>query len=353
MSALSFDQPPRSICLLRLSAIGDVTHMLPVVATLQSQWPETKITWIIGSLEYQLVQDLPNIEFIVFNKRNGVSEYLNLRKKLRTRSFDILLMMQVSLRANLISLLIKAQHKIGYDKSRARDFHGLFINKHIDGPTRVHVLDTFFQFLQKLGITERKMDWLISPDADAESFAKSSINDQPTAIINPCSSVRKNNFRNWPVENYAAIIDFLVNEKKMQVILTGGPSAAELEMTRKIIKLCKFPVTNLVGKTSLLQLLAVMKASEFIIAPDTGPAHMGTVAGIPVFALFASSNPLRTGPYNSQQYLINVYPEALKKFLHRSIDQVNWGQRVREPEVMSLISVTEVQRKISSLSNKC
>jgi heptosyltransferase I len=64
-------------CILRLSAIGDVTHMLPIVATLQQQWPETEITWIIGRVEYQLVKSLPGIKFIIFDKRNGISEYIS------------------------------------------------------------------------------------------------------------------------------------------------------------------------------------------------------------------------------------------------------------------------------------
>ncbi|MCK5663356.1 MAG: hypothetical protein KAI17_07710, partial [Thiotrichaceae bacterium] len=78
MSAIIFQQPPESLCILRLSAIGDVTHMLPVIATLQQQWPDTKISWIIGTIEYQLVKSLPNIEFIIFNKSNGLAEYKKL-----------------------------------------------------------------------------------------------------------------------------------------------------------------------------------------------------------------------------------------------------------------------------------
>ncbi|MCP4074562.1 MAG: glycosyltransferase family 9 protein [Gammaproteobacteria bacterium] len=348
MSALSFDQPPESLCILRLSAIGDVTHMLPVIATLQQHWPDTKITWIIGKIEYQLVKSLHAIEFIIFDKINGLAEYKKFRKNITGRHFDILLMMQVALRANLISLLINADIKIGYDKKRARDFHGLFCNQHIEGLHRVHVLDTFFQFIEKLGITERNMDWLLKAAKPEQQFAQNIIGKQTTVIINPCSSARKNNWRNWSQQSYAEIIDTLM-QRDIKVILTGGPSSQEINYTENIVKLCSQPPINLVGKTTLAQLLGLLEHARCLIAPDTGPAHMGTVAGIPVIGLYASSNPERSGPYNSLSITVNKYSSSLQKFNAENIDNARWGQRVRDPDVMNIITADDVIEHI----NKC
>ena len=350
MSALKFDRPPKSICILRLSAIGDVTHVLPIIATLKQQWPETRITWIIGKVEYPLVKSLNDIDFIVFDKRNGFGEYRKLRQTLKGVNFDVLLMMQVSLRANMISLLIRAPIKIGYDKSRARDFHSLFINQNIDGPARVHVLDTFFQFLEKLNINNRAMNWLLTIDESDRDFAHQIIGDTPTVIINPCSSARKNNWRNWPTQHYAEVINYLT-QNNIQVVLTGGPSSMETGYASDIAQACRQPPINLVGKTTLPQLLALMQQARCLIAPDTGPAHMGTVAGIPVIGLYASSNPLRTGPYNSQACSVNVYPETLKKYNQKSVEQARWGARVRHQDVMKSISVESVLARLDNCLN--
>jgi heptosyltransferase I len=341
MGTISFKQPPKSLCILRLSAIGDVTHMLPVIATLQQQWPDTKISWIIGSIEYQLVKSLPNIEFIIFNKSNGLAEYQKLRKTLSGRRFDILLMLQVALRANFISLLIKADLKIGYDKKRSRDFHGFFCNRHIEGPNRIHVLDTFFQFIEKLGIHQRNMDWLLESTEKDLTYTQQVIKDQTTVIINPCSSARKNNWRNWPQQDYAKVIDYLM-QHNIGVVLTGGPASQEIEFSNQIIQYCQKQPVNLVGQTSLAQLLALLEKAQCLIAPDTGPAHMGTVADVPVIGLYASSNPERSGPYKSLQITVNKYPEAVQKFNHTTVDQARWGQRVRDPEVMKIITVEDV-----------
>ena len=86
--AIDLPSPPENICILRLSALGDVTHVLPTLRTIQKAWPKCKITWIIGKLEHSLVGDIPNVEFIVFDKSQGVKAYLQLAKDLKGRSFD-------------------------------------------------------------------------------------------------------------------------------------------------------------------------------------------------------------------------------------------------------------------------
>lgn len=340
---------PKSVCILRLSAIGDVTHILPIIATLHEYWPDTRVTWIIGKIEYQLVKSLPNIEFIVFDKLKGWSEYRQLRQQLKGRCFDILLMMQVALRTNLISMLIPAKRKIGFDKSRARDFHSLFCKESIDGPHRVHVLDTFFQFLEKAGIQRRRMDWLLKADPESVAYATGIMDDKPTVIINPCSSARKNNWRNWPESYYAEIIDYLIDKKTVQVILSGGPANEEILFSERVIALCQHKPLNLVGKTSLMQLLALLEQAQCLIAPDTGPAHMGTVAGIPVIGLFASSNPQRSGPYSSLANCVNAYPQALEKYNKNSLASARWGERIRHADVMKLIPVNAVLNQINKI----
>src|SRR6185295_4604687 len=98
---------------LRLSAIGDVCHALPVVRTLQDAWPGTRMTWIIGKLEHKLLGHLPDIEFIVFDKKLGRAAYAALHRALRGRRFDALLHMQLALRASAASVLVPARIKVG------------------------------------------------------------------------------------------------------------------------------------------------------------------------------------------------------------------------------------------------
>src|SRR5450755_1231354 len=98
--------PPASLCILRLSAIGDTCHVVPVVRTLQRLWPTTQLTWVIGHVEARLMSLLPGVEFITIDKRLGVAAARGLHARLRGRRFDVMLHMQLSLRASLVSTLI-------------------------------------------------------------------------------------------------------------------------------------------------------------------------------------------------------------------------------------------------------
>ena len=102
--SINFKPPLQQVCLLRLSAIGDTCHALAALRAFQSAWPQTKMTWIIGKLEAKLMTAmLPEIEFITFDKNSSLRELWRLRALLRKRRFDLLLDMQLSFRASLIS----------------------------------------------------------------------------------------------------------------------------------------------------------------------------------------------------------------------------------------------------------
>ena len=115
-----FSQAPQSLCILRLSAIGDVCHALAAVQHIQRYWPNTQITWIIGKTEAQLFRHVSGIEFIVYDKKSGWRGVWDLWRQLKHRRFDALLNMQTAFRASILSLGIHAKYRIGFGKQRAR-----------------------------------------------------------------------------------------------------------------------------------------------------------------------------------------------------------------------------------------
>ncbi len=335
--------PPQSICLLRLSAIGDTCNVVPAVQQLQAAVPGTRITWVIGSVEHRLLSSLPGVEFITVNKSGDKKERRDLHRQLKARSFDVLLHMHASMRANLLSRHIRAKRKIGFDRARARDFQRLFCNEYIEAREKCHVVDGFLQFAEHLGAPPQPPTWSLPIDADATAYAHQHVM-APTLIISPCSSDRRANFRNWSIDNYVALADYARRQKGLNVILTGGPTARERDYGAAIS--ANAQVTNLIGQTSLQQLLALLARAHVVVCPDSGPAHMANAVNTPVIGLFATSNRLRTGPYLSQQYAADRYPDALRKYMGTSIEAVRWGQRVRHPDAMSLITLEDVTQRL-------
>src|SRR5690606_40109616 len=109
-------------------ALGDVCHVVPVLRTLQQAWPTTRFTWVIGRLEARLMSLIEEVEFITVDKRAGLSALRALRRQLAGRRFDVLLHMQLALRASVFSSVIPAHMRVGFDRARARELQWLFTN---------------------------------------------------------------------------------------------------------------------------------------------------------------------------------------------------------------------------------
>ena len=349
---LQFTTAPKNICILRLSAIGDICHTLPVIRTIQKHWPQTKITWIIGKTEYELLRDISDINFIVFDKKAGFKEYFNLRQHLKNQHFDVLLHMQMSIRASLISLFINSNYKIGFDRNRAKDAQWLFTNVKIKAVKQQHVMESLFGFSEILGIKQDKLRWDIPVSKAAHDSARKLLGDvSKYIIISPCSSKA---YRNWHINGYAALIDYIQNKYNIDVVLTGGNSVIELEYGKKIIQTCtcKRKPLNLIAKTNLKELLSVINGGMVMISPDSGPAHMATAMSTPVIGLYATTNPERARPYLSSDWVVNRYPDAVEKKYHKLVKDVRWGTRVRDDWVMNLITTKDVKNIIDQFLQK-
>lgn len=334
----------RSLCMLRLSAIGDVCHAVAMVQAIQRQYPDLPITWVIGKVEYQLLKHLPGIEFVIFDKTKGWRSYSELRKALKGRHFDVLLHMQVALRATIASLMIPAKVRIGFDKARAKEGQFLVTNCQIAPQDQPHVLDGFMGFAQKLGVTDLTPRWHIPvPPADTE-FARSHISDKSKSVI-ICPAASKAE-RNWLPERYAVIADYVAT-KGFRVLLCGGPAAHEQQLATEIMAASQTEITNLVGQTSLTQMLALLKQASLVIAPDTGPAHMAVTQGTPVIGLYAHSNPGRTGPYLYRDYVASVYDDVINQ-QHPS-GNIPWGTRAKGGDLMAQISLQQVETCIEQI----
>ena len=331
---------PRTICILRLSAIGDVCHAVATVQAIQKCWPDAQITWIIGKIEYQLLQGLKAVEFIVFDKKAGLKGYQDLRAHLKNHHFDILLHMQVALRASLASCCIRATEKWGFDRKRAREGQWLFCNHQIAAQNEPHVADGFLGFAKAIGVTEdHQLQWQMPiAEVDIEWQQRHLSCFGKYVVIAPAASKAE---RNWLAESYA---DFAkhADDKGFKVVICGGPTEMENKLAADIISYCDFEIINLVAKTTLKQLLVILREAQMLLAPDSGPAHMAVTVNTPVIGLYVHSNPKRTGPYGYLDYVVSRYEQVLEQQTKSSSKENRWGKRVKGENLMQLIDLTSV-----------
>jgi len=337
-----------TICLVRLSALGDVVLVLPLIRQLQRELPGCKLTWVIGRGAYDAVAGLAEegIEFVVIDKPRGLRDYLAFRRRMADRSFDALLCLQASWRANWLYACLNAKQKIGYGADRAKDLHRLFVGQSLP-PARPHLADGFLQFAEALGLPfPEKLEWRLPVAKEALAWADATLPQGDFLAFSPCSSKPE---RDWPVERHAEVLNHVSAKYRLPVVVLGGPSERERATIEQILSLVKHPVLNLVGKTRIPQLVAVLSRCRLLLAPDTGAVHLANAFGRPVVGLYAVAPASRTGPRDNTDYCIDHFATAVRTLLNKDPSRVPWAQRVHDTRAMRLITTDEVLASIDRI----
>jgi heptosyltransferase I len=347
------------IAVFRFSALGDCVLLLAAVRALQTVMPDAKITWIIEHNLMPLFKNIEGIEFLAIKKPRSLSDYRLLKKQLADYQFDVLLAMQSSLRSNLLYPLIKAKRKIGFDRQRAKDLHSLFVREQIPFKEE-HLLEGFMSFISVIsGLDQaqllKNLRWDFNLDAVDTAWATAQLpeSQQRYLAVNPAASKPE---RCCSAGFYSEVLFAAVKHFDCSVLLTGGPASWEVSFAAEIEQKLKEKlqsaeinvnrVHNLVGKSSLPQLAALLAQVDVLLAPDTGPIHLADAMATKVVGLYAVAPPALTGPYQNQDLVVNQYPQALKALLHKEASEVKWGTRVHHPDAMSFFSVEAVLEKL-------
>lgn len=334
-----------SIALVRFSALGDVTLAVPAVRSLQRSLPNATITWITSPLSYALLQGLEGVHFEVFEKPRSVADYRAFYKAFSQRSFDVVLAMQANLRTNLLYPALHAPIKIGFDRTRAREGQWLFCNRSIPF-SNGHLLDSFMSFAEQLGVAPGPITWNLPIGEAEKSWAQEQLKclPRPLIAIHPYASKAE---RTWLFEHYVEVMQAASQRWQAGLVVTGGNAPPEQDFCARLANATPSGTLNLCGKTTPKQLAAVLGQVDVLVAPDTGPVHLATAMQTPVVGLYAVAPPSLSGPYARQEFIVNRYPEAVRKFLGKDPQNVPWNTRVHHPQAMALIQADDVVRQLA------
>ena len=304
--------PSARICIVMMSAVGDVVHALPVITALKRHDPGCHITWVLQPGPASLVRGHPDVDdIIVLDRRRGWRAFLDMRRELAQRQIDITLGLQDYFKAGIITELTRAPIRLGYDRSRARDLNWLFTNQHIQSRAPQHVQDEYLEFLGALGIAAEPLQWKLGPWTEELSWQRefSAWFDRPVAALVIGSS---RPHKDWPAERWAEVSNALATDFDLQPVLVGGRSEREVETERVILERTGNATVSALG-SGLRRLVGIIDASALVISLDTGPLHMAVALQRPVVSLIGYSNPLRTGPYRSfHDLMVNAYGDTMR-----------------------------------------
>lgn len=287
---------PRRVCLVMLSALGDVVHALPVVSAIKRHAPATHLTWIIQPGPAELIRGHPAVdEMLIFERRSGWRGYAALHRTLRERPFDLVVDLQPCFKAGLITWTARAPVKLGLDRTRARDLNWLFTTHRI--PTRPfgHIQDQFLEFLTVLGVPHAEVEWRLRPGAEERAEARALVADVREPLVGLVVATSKPP-KNWPPERYAALATRVRDELGGRCVLLGGASPIERAAADSIVAGTTAAPVDALG-CGLRVTVGLIEACDVVVSPDTGPFHIAVAMNVPAVGLYGYTNPKRFGPY--------------------------------------------------------
>ena len=323
------------ICMMLMSAAGDVVHALPLVSALKRYRPDCSITWILQPMPATMVRGHPCVDQIIeFDRSLGSRAFTDVRSRLKPHEFDLLIDLQVYFKAGIVTALTDASVKLGFDRARARDLNWLFTNRKIPPHPIQHVQDQYLEFLEYLGVPSAPLEWNIGPWAPERPWQTQWIakQERPVAAMVIATSKAE---KDWLPERWAAVCDALYTDFGLQPVLVGGRSARELDAERIIKQRASVPIQSELG-SGLRKLISILDASALVLAPDTGPLHMSVALDRPAISLLGYTNPKRTGPYNRfHDLMIDAYANPGEEYVATMENRPGRMSRITVDDVLN------------------
>jgi len=345
MVATSTKKPSPSILIILMGSLGDVVRGLCLVSHIKNHLPESSVTWLVEPKWAELVGFHPQIDkMIVFNRSSSVPAVWNLYKDLAQERFDISLDLQRHFKSGFFSLLSRAKRRVGFNRRNAKEFNWFFNNEQIDYVSdELPKLRHYLKFTEYIGLSEPASLEFGFSSLDLKAVAPSivaEISDPFIAVVMGSSWESKD----WLFEGYYRLVKNILSSGKRQVVILGDRSKVTPAATL-CEKIGSSGLINLVGKTSLLELVAVLKAAAVGVGPDSGPGHLAAAVGTPYVSLFGPTSPRRVAPYGSEHLVVQSGVSCAPCYKKRC---PGLGRLC-----MRLVSVEAVEEKLSQALAMC
>jgi heptosyltransferase I len=303
---LTSHAPPRRVLIIKPSAIGDVIHALPVLPRLRKLWPKATLSWLITPACAALVERHPMVDEVILFQRKQLGkgwysppalwDLAGFVGSLRKRKFDLVIDLQGLLRSAWIAMASGAPRRIGF--SNAREFAPLFYSELVDCSwENEHAVERYLKIASALGCGSGPAEFCFAvDDEDRKHIDRLIPPGTPYAVLMPGGNWET---KRWPVAKYAALVKALKERFGLEVAVAG--SSADRDRGRKIP--AKF---DLIAKTNLRQIVALLERARLVIGNDTGPMHMAAAMALPLVSPYGPTDPKRTGPFGRPESVVRI-----------------------------------------------
>jgi lipopolysaccharide heptosyltransferase I len=291
------------ILIVKPSSLGDIVHSLPFLNALSERFPKAEIHWVIAKGFEDLLTGHPMVKKIwVINKdmwkklseiRRSFHEIRVLLRELRKERYDIVIDLQGLLRSGVITRATGSPVRIGFEE--AREGSRFFYTSKIEGGKDIHAVDRYLKIAEFLGCEITEVCFPLPLYADSSLVTRYTLPSDDYAVMVPGARWKT---KRWPPEKFGELSSLL----PIRTVIVGG--RGDKSIAKEILASSGGKSVSLVGKTDLKGLIEIIRGARFMVSNDSGPMHIAAALGIPVFAIFGPTDPLRTGPYGEGHTII-------------------------------------------------
>lgn len=279
--------------LIKMGALGDIIQALPVAAALRQRFPQAELCWLARKRWSDILLASPCLDQVIASSNEGVAE---LGAQLRAKRFEVVLDMQGSPRTGMLTWLSRARWRIGYRFSL--DDIGAWPSnvRLIDRRPNVHAVHRYLAFARALGAGDGPVKFPLQIEETYRQAARRLLSaagwkGEPLAAIHAGAGRAS---KVWPAERFGLVAARLAGDGFLS-LLVGAKG--DLPLAERVIESAGVRMLNLVNRTSLRELAALFLQCRLAIGNDSGPIHLAAALGLPVAAIFGSSNPAHSTPY--------------------------------------------------------
>jgi heptosyltransferase-1 len=332
------------ILILKPSSLGDVIHAIPVLRLIKQAYPSSEIYWWISAELSSLLERDPDLTglFLFYRKKSESPFFwptlIRELRRMRRMGFTHVIDLQSLARSGITAWLANGEVTIGLDDPR--EGASTFYDVRVPRPSyETHAVDWYLQTLRYFNIKPHfRFDWL-PHRPDAASKMKLAGVQENRIILNPGAKWEN---KRWPKEYFRELASSISkNFPRTQIVLLGGKSDYELTAG---IRNGTDSVLDLTGRTSLWEMIEVIRGAQLMVTNDTGPMHIGAALKTPLVPLFGPTNPARTGPYGqiSRALQLNISCVPCMKAECHNPNQFECLRRLEPSLVME-----EVERRLN------
>lgn len=290
----------KNILIIKMSSLGDIIHALPSLYALRQCFPKARITWAVHESFAGILPGAPWIDEIYVIQRKKIKQikYLRqVRKELHQKNFDLVIDLQMIAKSGLISFLSGCEDRIGYND--ARECSGIFSRAILGENTKGHIIEQLLDVIRYLGWQGTEIRFPLCEYKKELKIIETQLYELGVVgkYVLLVPGTRGEN-KKWPISYWGQLARKLADQK-VYCIVSG--TKTEKPMADEICKIANSSfVLDFMGKTNLLELVALEKKAAVHISSDTGPLHIANAIGTPIIALFGPTLPYRSGPYGNK-----------------------------------------------------